>query len=451
MDSTVTSDLMRLQAGRQTAGTRHVRWLVLILAVAVIAVVVAVAVEVTAITTSGKHSAPRPTLPAGQVSTSAPSTSAASTSAASTSVPGATAPAPAPSATPAPIGVSHPVPALLRSGAQQGRAQIPWSQVGHGWFLALADGAAPSAGRALYLVNPIGGRYLITDQLPNPNDRITEWSPDGKRVMLIRDKGATHIITELELATGRVLHTVDIGERGFLGYTRPQGRAILVIRFAGTSPSLERLATDGSHQLTYPRTLLGFGQIGFPVLYTADGTELLVGGQHGIALLGNDGHLIRVLPAPAGAQGCWPATWWNSSTVQETCNFDVSPRYAVLLQPVAGGQPEKLAGASTTYPLGFVNAWRYSKGTVLGEGSGCGPGRLDVLRHGVISTLTLPAGVQDSPPVIGVDGDIITVQRVGGCPISHEESVIAVNLVTGTTTTLFKGSAQLLPYPWQRS
>ncbi|HEX8766945.1 MAG TPA: hypothetical protein VF714_01170, partial [Jatrophihabitans sp.] len=318
-----------------------------------------------------------------------------------------------------------------------------WDQVGHGWFLAVTDSAAP----ALYLVNPIGGRYLITDQLPNAKDRIAQWSPDGKRVMLIRMKGTARILTELELATGRMLHTVNIGERGFFGYTRPEGHAILVIRFRGTSPSLERLATNGSHQLTYPRTLPGFGQIGFPVLYNAEGTELLVGGEHGMALLGNDGHLIRILPAPAGAQGCWPSKWWNSSTVLEACNFDVSPRYALLLQPVAGGQPEKLAGASKTYPLGFADAWRYSAGTLLSEGSGCGPGRLDILRDGVIRTLPLPAGVEGYPPVIGVDGDVLTLRRLGGCPIREKESVISVNLVTGATITLFKGNAGMIPYP----
>jgi hypothetical protein len=434
MDSTVTQHLTQLDADRPPARPRHNRWLVPVLA---LAGVTAVAVGTTAITTTGNSSARKPNAP---VSTSAPS----STSALSTSAPRTTAPASRPSAAaPAsPIGASHPVPALLRNGAQQGRAQIPWKQVGPGWFLARTDGAD----HALYLINPIGGRYLITDQLPDAQDRIAEWSPDGKRAMLSREKGAAQIITELDLATGRMSHTVNIGERRFFGYTRPQGSAILVIRSAGASPTLERLATDGSHQLTYPRTLPGFGEIGFPVLYNADGTELLVGGEHGMALLGNNGHLIRLLPAPASARGCWPARWWNSSTVLETCNFDASPRYAVLLQPVAGGQPEKLAGASTTYPLGFTNAWRYSHGTLLSEGTGCGPGRLDVLRDGVIRRLPLPAGVPDSPPLIGVNGDLLTVQRLGGCPVGNKESAISLNLVTGATLTLFQG----IPYPWQQ-
>jgi TolB protein len=410
--------------------------------VAGIAAVAAMAVAVTAIRTSGNGNAAKPHLPAGHVSTSAASTSAADIAAPSTTAPARRPAAGAPSTRPGQPTQAQPV--LLKHGAQQGRAQVPWSQVGPGWYLALTD----STPRALYLINPVGGRYLITDHLPNAEDRISAWSPDGKRVMLIREKGTARIITELELATGRTLHTVDLGERGFLGYTRPQGRAILVTGSAGAATTLERLAVDGNHQLTYPQTVPGFGQLGFPVLYSADGTQLVVGGHHGIALLGNDGRLIRALPAPAGAQGCWPARWWNTATVLETCDVRSGVAYELLLQPVAGGQPEKVAGASKAYPLGFVNAWRYSEGTLLTEGAGCGPGRLDVLRDGVIRRLTLPAGVPDSPPVIGVAGDVITLRRAGGCPAS-QDSVISFNLVTGATTTLLTGNAGLVAYPWQ--
>jgi hypothetical protein len=454
MDSTMTPDLTTPEANRQAAGSRHARWRAPVLAVAAVAAVTGITLGVTAITTSSKGSATKPNSPVGRVntspSTSAPSTPAPSTPAPSTSAAGATAPAPRPSAAASPSGASHAVPALLRNDAQQSREQIPWSQVGPGWFLAAPYNATSGTGKGLYLINPIGGRYLITDHLPHARDGAVAWSPDGTRAMLTRRQNNENaVFTEVELATGRVLHTFNASDTSFIGYTRPQGHAILVIRDAGTSPSLERLSTDGSHQLTYPRTLPGFGEIGFPVLYNATGTELLVGGQHGMALLGNDGRLIRILRAPAGAHGCWPTKWWNSSTVLETCNFDVSPRYSVLLQPVAGGQSEKLAGAGKTYPLGFADAWRYSEGTLLSEGTGCGPGRLDVLRDGVIRTLKLPAGVEKYPPVIGVNGDLVTLRRLGGCPIRNEESVISLNLVTGATTTLFRGTAQLIPYPWQ--
>lgn len=424
----------RLDIDHPAGSPRHARWLAPVLAAAA---VLAVAVGVTAISTSVDNGKRTPLPPASQVSTPAPSLS------------------PTPSSTPSgqptsngrPTGATSPAQAvLLGNGKQADRSQIPWDRVGPGWHLASA--APGGAGKvAVYLINPIGGRYLITDQLPHAKDSVGAWSPDGKRAMLSRDEDEDRILTELELATGRVLHTFAIGKRGFQGYTRPNGQAILVVRSADAV--LERLGADGSHQLTYPGTLPGFGKIGFPSLYNATGAELLVGGEHGIALLGNDGHLIRVLPAPAGAKTCWPAKWWDSSTVLETCNFSDGVQYTLFLQPVAGGQPVKLAGASTTHPLGFANAWRYSEGILLSGGAGCGPGRLEILRDGVIRPLRLPAGVQDSPPVIGVAGDVLTMRQLGGCPASDKESVVSMNLVTGATTTVFQGTARLIPYPWQ--
>ncbi|HEX8092494.1 hypothetical protein [Jatrophihabitans sp.] len=445
----MTPELHTLEADRQAAGTRHARRLAPVLTVAVIAAGAAVAVGVTAITTSSNGSAPKPNLPGGQVSTSVPSTSAPSTS-----TPSATAPARRPSAV-------VPVPVLLKNGAQQGRAQVPWSQVGHGWYLARAYGANPAAASALYLVNPIGGRYLITDHLPDAEDGIAAWSPDGKRAMLVRwENNADAVYTELELATARVLHTFHAGRTSFISYTRPQGRAILVSRFDGRTSSLQRLGTDGSHQLTYPGTLPGLGQVATNrrSVYSADGAELLVGGANGIALLGNDGHLIRSLPALPAQKSCMPLTWWDSATALVSCTNDAvrGQRYSypteLFLQPVAGGRPSKLAGGSAeAHPFGFVYAWKYSRGVVLREGSGCGPGELDVVRNGVISRLRLPAGVVTPAPVFGLDNDAITVRQRSVCGAPDSGTVISFNLVTGATTTLFKGSARLIPYPGQYS
>jgi TolB protein len=466
MDNAVTADLTTPEADHRAAGPRPPRRSGPVLTVAAVAAVAAIAVGVTAITTSRDGSLAKPQLPASQASPLAPNSSAAgssasttvaSTSAANIAAPGTTAPVHRPSAA-ATTRPGQPVqaqPVLLKYGAQQGRAQVPWSQVGPGWFLALTDGGAPS----LYLINPIGGRYLITTHLPTARDGIAAWSPDGKRVMLSRQETSGHMIfTELELATGRVLHTIDAGESAsFVSYTRPEGRAILVSRFDGKTSSLQRLGTDGSHQLTYPGTLPGVGKVAadWRGIYTADGTELLVGAVNGIALLGNDGHLIRPLPAPPAEKHCMPLTWWDAATALMSCTNEAvrgqlySFPTELFLQPVAGGRPSKLAGGSAqSYPFGFVDAWKYSGGVVLREGSGCGPGELDVLRNGVISRLRLPAGVVTPTPVYGFDGDTITVRQRSVCgPIPDAGSVISYNLVTGDTITLFKGSASLIDYP----
>jgi TolB protein len=228
---------------------------------------------------------------------------------------------------------------------------------------------------------------------------------------------------------------------------------------AGATFGLQRFGTDGRRQQTYPTELPGLGKLaGNSALYSPDGTELLIGARNGVALLGNDGHLIRALPAPAAQKSCMPLTWWDAAPALVSCTNEAvrgqlySYPTELFLQPVAGGAPTKLAGGSAeAHPFGFVYAWKYSGGVVLREGSGCGPGELDVLRDGVISRLRLPAGVVTPTPVYGFDNDTISVRQRSACgPNPDPGSVISVNLVTGATSTLFQGAAWLTAYPWQQ-
>lgn len=430
--------LTRLDIDHPAGSPRHARWFAPALAAAA---VVAVAVGVTAVSTVAGRDASKP---ANQLSTPTPGLTATPSL-----TPTSTPPAPQPSGS-SPATVTAPAP-LLGNGKQAGRSEIPWDEVGPGWHLA-EIGAAEAP--ALYLINPIGGRYLI-GQLPAGN-RLGAWSPDGKRALLQRDSAHRRVFTELELATGQVLPSFDAGpDSYFVGYSRPKGRAILINAPAGKQFTLQRFGTDGQRQLTYPSAVAGLGELVRTwVLYSPDGGELLMGAANGVALLANDGHLIRSLTAPAGHASCQPLKWWDdSATVLVSCvNHALkNPLYSsptdLYLQPVAGGAPTKLAsGGGPAAPFGFNNAWRYSGGVLLREGSGCGPGELDVLRDGVISKLALPAGIADPAPLLSVDGDVVTVRSDGGCDFGPT-SVVSVNIVTGAMITLFKGAGILLPYP----
>jgi hypothetical protein len=436
------------------------------LAPALAAAAVAVAVGITAVSASvnnGKRTPNPPATQVTQVSTTAPSPSPAPSST-------PLAPRPAghgsarPAATTTPPAQVAPPP--LRNGQQADRSQIPWSQVGPGWHLISSTATPKAATVPLYLVNPIGGRYLIS-QVATDNS-ISAWSPDGRRALLIQGAGEENTFTELELATGQVLRTFNLTVNAhFVSYSRPKGQAILVNAPFGkknaagdTEFALQRFGTDGRHQLTYPNELPGLGKLANDsALYSPDGTELLIGARNGVALLRNDGHLIRTLPAPAKHSGCMPIKWWDAATVLMSCQNDAlrsqlnGPPSALLLQPVAGGSPTKLAGGSADAPFGFWNAWKYSGGLLLREGSGCGPGKLDVLRNGVISKLALPPGIADPPPLHAVDGDSVIVEQRKNC--AYEPTPVAlfsVNIVTGAKMTLATGfSNRVLSYPRRSS
>src|SRR5690349_1412650 len=90
------------------------------------------------------------------------------------------------------------VPAAAH-GTEASIESIPWSQVGPGWMLATwspVSGTRPgedqppneptrdAAATTLYLVDPAGGRYLITTFAP-PGDKggpeMVDWSGDGSK------------------------------------------------------------------------------------------------------------------------------------------------------------------------------------------------------------------------------------------------------------------------------
>ncbi|MEO6501883.1 MAG: hypothetical protein ABIQ09_08215 [Jatrophihabitantaceae bacterium] len=426
------------------ASPRHARWLAPLLAAAA---VVAVAVGVTAVSTSMDNGKRAPLPPASQVSTPAPS---------STPEPSSTAPAPSSSSS---VTVTPPayVP-LLGTGKQADRSEIPWSQVGPGWHLISSAATSKASTALLYLVNPIGGRYLISEVAAD--NFIHAWSPDGRRALLSQLADDHTTFTELELATGQVLRTFNLDQHPyFVSYSRPTGQAILVDAPTGKKTAageptfaLQRFGTDGRLQQTYPDELPGLGKlVGNSALYSLNGAELLIGGQNGVALLANDGHLIRTLPAPAGLTECRPIKWWDAATVLMRCTHEIKETGGLptelFLQPVAGGSPTKLGG-SVAASHSFVDAWPYSGGLLLREGASCGPGKLDVLRNGVISKLVLPAEIA-TPTLHAVDGDVAIVENRADCssePIPV--SVISVNLVTKAQTTLTTGvSRRVLSYP----
>ncbi len=87
---------------------------------------------------------------------------------------------------------------LLERGKEAPRSAIPWSQVGPGWTLALwgvipggpsgelsGGGAPPSTeAQTLYLVNPVGGRYVEATFAAGVDVQLADWSVTGRTALL---------------------------------------------------------------------------------------------------------------------------------------------------------------------------------------------------------------------------------------------------------------------------
>ncbi|HTZ44653.1 MAG TPA: hypothetical protein VMB79_12400 [Jatrophihabitans sp.] len=420
------------------AGHRRQRWLAPVIAAAVVA----------ALTAGGLSLAGRHQQHAGPV---APASSPASSPAPSQSAASSTASA-APSASSSPTKVAPP---YLPAGQTGSRDQVPWSRVGAGWQLlqTLPASSTLPYSRSLYLYDPAGGRYRITDALP-AGAHLVGWSPDGGRAMVEVRQGAPEALYQVDLRSGSaVLVLRSSVQASFVTYTRPNGEAFLV----GTATDLRRYAADGTLQLTYPRTVNGIDLSTTGAIYSADGSELVrTNDRDGTpVLVGNDGHVIRTFPVPAGFAGCGPVKLWPDGRLLERCRRPETPQSgeALVLQPLSGAGSQVLANAPTGTNEAYWDAWPISNGDVLLENWGdCGGSTYDILdgSTGVIRPLRWPGGVPPLSEVSGVSGDVAMFahRTPSGCGNgTYQYETYSYQLLTGQVTKLIDGQVAAQPWP----
>lgn len=404
------------------------------------AAVAALAIGVTAVSGMRAEPRPRPNPPASHVSTPPPSTSA---------------PAPSPSATPTHTQVVI-GPPYLPAGQTGSRSQVPWSVVGTGWRLLLPIDAAnaPYGGITLYLYDPAGGRYLISDRLPTAS-MLLAWSPDGNRALTRTGSGDEYRYREVDLHTGTVSAGFSVPLSNFVSYSQPRGLAIMVQQTDQREEELVRYGRDGTVEHRYATTVPGVGGFRTWALYLPDGTEFVGGIIEGpAALFGNDGHLVRSYSMPAGYDYCAPVKWWSPGTFLEVCDRagQLGPSDSLYLQRVIGGAPTLLTDKPGAFQMGHRNGWPLSNGDVLLENAtGCGNGGYQVLgSDGVVRSLKLPAGITAPGVIINVDGDWATFLQTTdfGCdPRQGPRRLIDYNLVTKQTRALIEGDGVLMNWP----
>src|SRR5580658_8069201 len=132
--------------------------------------------------------------------------------------------------------------AMAGAGRTASRQAVPWSKVGPGWTLvtyttATEFAAHPKTGSTtLYLVDPSGGKYVLHRWPRVPaygGVNLLAWSGDGKRAMLEVAKSPTsntQQLDQLTLASGKLTRLPLPASAFPVGYTRPDGLAVLAYR-----------------------------------------------------------------------------------------------------------------------------------------------------------------------------------------------------------------------------
>jgi TolB protein len=321
----------------------------------------------------------------------------------------------------------------LPIGQEGARADIPWSDVGPGWLLAEFSAAAavvpgtPSvpAPVSLYLVDPGGGRYLITTFPANTDNEpgdLVAWSGDGRRALFGMDVntgvrvGFGAKLTELDLATATSHSFTVPGNVAAAGYTTPTGAAVVISVGTGFPTTLERLDRNGAVEVTYPTTFPGAGSSTGGFLYTPNGTQVVVGSTTGLELVANNGDPVAALAVPSGAGYCLPKAWWGSGTVLASCGQSLTRLWVV---PLSGAPPVALtAPLSGQGPdLGDENAWQLPSGVFVQAVGACGYQYLARLRAGGTTNPVVVPGVSsgDSVVVVGAAGKRLAVKSTLAC------------------------------------
>jgi hypothetical protein len=334
---------------------------------------------------------------------------------------------------------------------------VPWPQVGPGWMLAelssaVGPGDPPPAGattaatapipsKSLFLLDPAGGRYLITTFPPsqfNAPGNLDDWSGDGQRALFAmstrgaNSSGLATVVTEVNLVTGTSASFTLAGDAG-VGYTRPTGAAIIAAVGPGLDATVERLDRSGTVRLTYPTTFAGSGATVRGFLYSADGTELVLATTGGLELVTNGGQPIRALPLPGNATSCAPLSWWTSGTVLAECQSGTPGLWTV---PISGSGPSALTGppAATSGDNGDVNAWQLPGGVYVQELGGCG--------YIYLARLSRPGGATSPVSVLGVpSGNSVRVFGSDGTRLAFESSMACGS---GTTLSWFNPATNLV-------
>ncbi len=302
--------------------------------------------------------------------------------------------------------------AMAGAGITAGRPAVPWRQVGPGWALVTDTTGTPFATHpkpgvtTLYLVDPAGGKYVMYRWRHVPaygGVSLLSWSGDGTRAMLevaTSPASSAQQLDQLTLATGKLTRLRLPGAVVPIGYTRPDGLAVLAYRIRKSlaeiqlvryslSGALEKVVftqrTNSSNGGGYFNTSQRFSP------YSPDGTTIALTVDTGKAkspeqtlLIGNAGGLIRRYTS---AGSCYFERWW---TARELLTSDCSGK-RLFLTPISGARPKPLTPAKLPSYRYVQGAWSVAGHIYVQEtGPACGTGFLTVLRNGHLAGVNVP-------------------------------------------------------------
>lgn len=301
-------------------------------------------------------------------------------------------------------------PTATFEAPQRGSGNVPWSDVGPGWFLVQEDLDTFSAtgttsvrgAQKVWLVDPRGSRHLVVQWSADhaPEALLVAWSPDGRHALFAGNDQLADVDLVNDTVEGFAVPNI-VGA----GYT-PSGTNIVALADDPTTDPNERAAVlrrFGSDGVIESVLASDVSMLGYSVprwLYSHDGAMVYLPGGGGLRTVSNAGGQARqfdIIEPPA--ELCSPVRWWDPHTILVSCDEPPGPR--MWLAPSNGGTATALSApagidrATSGTDWGSFDAVRTASGQIFAQRpSTCGSvdiASLDARGHA--HQLTIPGSL----------------------------------------------------------
>jgi TolB protein len=347
-------------------------------------------------------------------------------------------------------------PQMLPAGKTGQRSAVPWSLVGPGWALAEFSTAAPSsAGQpagagsyTTYLVDPEGGKYEIATSSGSTEPQLMAWSGDATNALFGASGGAgsyqvlnvrTGQLTPLQLPAGVVA----------VGFSRPEGQAILAVNVGPAKFRLQRYMLNGQLEASLaslPRkggeAWPADGCTGACALSSPDGLRDVWGiAGAEMQVLSNSGGKPRKLKVKDSGhpQSCVPLSWWDDTRILANCADASLPDDAtgLWLVPVDGSNPTALTAVAAAGNGHIDDAWlagqtTYVTSATSSQCQSAPSGGLDIvpLGQGSNAAIRIPGSTGNVSTIVTTQGERLLVLTQTNC--SGTSELLWFNPSTGT-------------------
>lgn len=252
-------------------------------------------------------------------------------------------------------------------------AAIPWGDVGAGWELVAWEPHphAKQNNNFIELVSPSGAGYV--DYATGPGTQVVAWAADRTTALL----RAGDRFEVLDLATGTLTHTFRVhvpngASLNVSSFSRPLGLAVYLVETTGIyhlAVHPERVSLRGTVEARYPGSEPAVGTFNGSMLSSTDGTQVVFGAAHGLAVFDNDGAIAAQL-VMRQARGCSPDFYWSTTEVLADCWDGSFPRLIVF--SLTTGKWWAIDQRPRGSDDGDLEAWRGGSTVYVQVASACG-------------------------------------------------------------------------------